>query len=121
MDHRVRTRQLIWAAVVAGLLLPGRSRAEPYLTVRTGAKCSDCHTNLTGGGKRTAAEMGVYFLGELPLSPDVRVGGDSGCPVALRGEKEAAGEAFFTLARNTAARVREEAGKQTAPKIEITD
>jgi hypothetical protein len=50
----MRARQLIGAAyLAAGLLLPAAAGAEPYLTVRTGAKCSDCHSNLTGGGKRT--------------------------------------------------------------------
>ena len=37
-----------------------------------------------GGGERTAAAMGVPFLGGLPLDPEVRIGGDTGNPVALR-------------------------------------
>jgi hypothetical protein len=40
--------------LVAGLVavLAMGASAEPYLTVRNGAKCSDCHSNMTGGGKR---------------------------------------------------------------------
>ena len=50
----MRSRQLIWALLAALVaFVPRLGRAEPYLTVRTGAKCSDCHSNLTGGGKRT--------------------------------------------------------------------
>jgi ATP-binding protein involved in chromosome partitioning len=37
-----------------------------------------------GGGKKTADDMGIRFLGELALDPAVRIGGDSGTPVALR-------------------------------------
>src|SRR6202167_6273502 len=68
-----------------------------------------------GGGRRMAQEMQVYFLAELPLDPQVRVGGDSGNPVASRKD-----EAFLELARNTVARA-EEAAKVEGPKIEITD
>ena len=70
-----------------------------------------------GGGRRTAEQMKVHFLAELALDPQVRIGGDTGNPVALRrGE----GVAFLELARNVAART-EEVAKQEGPKIEISD
>ncbi len=37
-----------------------------------------------GGGKTTAKEMGIKFLGEIPLDPEIRIGGDTGKPVASR-------------------------------------
>src|SRR6516164_268190 len=37
-----------------------------------------------GGGKKTAEQMDVHFLAELPLDPKVRIGGDSGKPIVQR-------------------------------------
>jgi ATP-binding protein involved in chromosome partitioning len=73
-----------------------------------------------GGGRRTADEMKVNFLGELPLNPAVRIGGDTGDPVVLRQNNDPVAEGFLTLARNMVAKVAE-LGDQTGPKIEITD
>jgi len=70
-----------------------------------------------GGGRRTADAMQVHFLGELPLDPQVRVGGDTGKPIVLQ---EGQGEPFLELARNTAARSAE-AAQETGPAIEISD
>ncbi len=83
-------------------------------------ECPHCHERIdvfsTGGGRRTAKEMQVHFLGELPLDPVVRVGGDTGNPVALRAE----GEPFLELARHAVARLAEVA-QQEGPQIEISD
>ena len=82
--------------------------------------CPHCQERIDvfseGGGKRTADEMGVTFLGELPLDPQVRIGGDSGRPIVQRPE----GQAFLELARKVVARG-EEVSRQEGPKIEISD
>ena len=83
--------------------------------------CPHCHERVdvfsTGGGKRTAKEMDVNFLGELPLDPEVRAGGDSGRPIALQVGK---GEAYVQLAKDTLARIAQVGGPK-GPKIEMED
>ena len=83
--------------------------------------CPHCHERIDvfshGGGRRTAAEMQVHFLAELPLDPQVRIGGDTGRPIVLR---KGEGEPYLEMARNAAARC-DEAAKESGPKIEISD
>jgi ATP-binding protein involved in chromosome partitioning len=79
--------------------------------------CPHCNERIDvfshGGGRRTATEMQVHFLAELPLDPQVRIGGDTGKPIVLR-----EGTAFIELAKNVVART-EEVSKEEGPKIEI--
>ncbi|MGH9468457.1 MAG: Mrp/NBP35 family ATP-binding protein [Terriglobales bacterium] len=71
--------------------------------------CPHCHKGVDifshGGGEVTAEKFGVPFLGALPLRPDVRQGGDRGCPVATLGEAHEAAAPFFDVARRLVAAV----------------
>ncbi|MBM3788501.1 MAG: Mrp/NBP35 family ATP-binding protein, partial [Acidobacteria bacterium] len=70
-----------------------------------------------GGGRRTAEAMGIPFLGELPLDPQVRIGGDSGRPAAL--DPMGKGAAFHELARGVAGALA--ASANSGPKITLAD
>jgi ATP-binding protein involved in chromosome partitioning len=83
-------------------------------------ECPHCKQRIDvfshGGGKRTAETMQVHFLGELPLDPAVRIGGDTGNPVTL-GENAAG---FVAIAHEVERRAAEESGKK-GPSIKIED
>ncbi|WP_424003878.1 Mrp/NBP35 family ATP-binding protein [Haloarcula salina] len=67
--------------------------------------CPDCggeHDIFgSGGGHEFADETEMPFLGEVPLDPAVREGGDSGQPLVLDEDSEV-GEAFRDIAARTA-------------------
>jgi ATP-binding protein involved in chromosome partitioning len=73
-----------------------------------------------GGGKRTAHQMKVPFLGEIALDPQVRVGGDSGMPVSAHiGDEDPSGAPFLALAKLLEERASE--SKPGGPSITIED
>jgi ATP-binding protein involved in chromosome partitioning len=51
-----------------------------------------------GGGARTAKQLGVPFLGEIPLDPKVAVGGDAGRPIVTAEPRSAVTEAYLKIA-----------------------
>lgn len=74
----------------------------------------------SGGGRRVAAELGVPLLAELPLDPEVRLGGDTGNPVALRERLDPAAAPYYELAEAVRNRLAE-AKRSTGPEIVIED
>ncbi len=51
-----------------------------------------------GGGRRMAEKFEVPFLGEIPIDPRIRIGGDKGTPIVESIPESAAGKAFFEIA-----------------------
>ena len=87
-------------------------------------KCPHCSEQIDvfskGGGSRTATQMGIEFLGELPLDPVVRIGGDTGHPVATRGPSDERAAAFFDLAKRVVERVAVE-NQAPSPTMTVED
>jgi ATP-binding protein involved in chromosome partitioning len=74
-----------------------------------------------GGGRALAEAAGAPFLGEIPLDPQVRVGGDGGTPVVVSHPDSAVARAFTAVAGAIAARAAEQgaAGPNFIPITEI--
>ena len=60
-----------------------------------------------GGGKRTAEQFGVPFLGSIELDPDIRKGGDSGHPIVMEGEQSPHAKSIFAFTNRVIERTRE--------------
>ena len=58
-----------------------------------------------GGGARTAQELGVPFLGEIPIDAEVVTAGDCGVPIVAKNPNSPAARAFLTMAEAVAARL----------------
>jgi ATP-binding protein involved in chromosome partitioning len=87
-------------------------------------QCPHCDERIdvfsTGGGRRMAADMGAKFLGALPLSPQVRIGGDTGHPVATFGEDDKRAADFYAIAKLVVEGAAE-ASSVAGPTITISD
>jgi len=72
----------------------------------SGFVCSHCGKETEifkkGGGESLAKELGVAFLGGVPLEPGIVSLGDDGKPFCLRSKDSPAGKAFACIADNLA-------------------
>lgn len=59
----------------------------------------------TGGGQRLAQTCAVPFLGQIPMDPAVRVGGDAGTPIVVSQPDSAPARAMRNLAEQIAAQL----------------
>ncbi len=59
----------------------------------------------SGGGQRTAEELGVPLLGGVPLEMPVREGGDSGVPIVVRVPDSVSAQKLRAIAQKIAAQV----------------
>jgi ATP-binding protein involved in chromosome partitioning len=58
-----------------------------------------------GGGEGLATELGVPFIGRIPIYQPIREGGDTGVPLTIGEPDSAATRAFMAAAERTAAQV----------------
>ncbi|HZN57374.1 MAG TPA: Mrp/NBP35 family ATP-binding protein [Planctomycetota bacterium] len=58
-----------------------------------------------GGGKKASEELGVPFLGEIPIDPAVTPGGDRGIPIVVEHPESPAAKAFAAFAKQVAAQL----------------
>jgi len=72
-----------------------------------------------GGAEKTALQLGVPFLGSVPLEPAIREAGDCGKPTALSGEKSPQADALYGFARKVLARVQEISSRAATGVIQI--
>ncbi|MFN2149182.1 MAG: Mrp/NBP35 family ATP-binding protein [Anaerolineales bacterium] len=74
-----------------------------------------------GGGERLAEASGVPFLGQIPMDPAVREGGDQGTPIVVTHPDSPVAKAFVKLAAELAEANSDDEGSLGEVKIEITD
>jgi ATP-binding protein involved in chromosome partitioning len=71
--------------------------------------CPNCHHEADifghGGGERLAEELGVPFLGRVPIYQPIREGSDAGVPLVISEPDSPAARAFMAAAEQTAAQV----------------
>jgi ATP-binding protein involved in chromosome partitioning len=72
-----------------------------------------------GEGAKTATAYGVPILGEIEIDPRIRVGGDTGKPVAAQGESAPAAQSLYRVAKAVSARVEEVAATSGGPAVQI--
>ena len=85
--------------------------------------CPHCNGRIDvfghGEGQQMAKNFGVPFLGEIEIDPQIRIGGDTGKPVASLGEDAPGGKSVYAVARNVIARLEIVNASAGAPVVQI--
>jgi len=85
--------------------------------------CPHCNGRIDvfghGEGQHMAENFGVPFLGEIEIDPQIRIGGDTGKPVASLGEDAPGGKSVYAVARNVIARLEVVNAAAGAPVVQI--
>lgn len=85
--------------------------------------CSHCGQKeeifATGGGKKTADELGVPYIGGIPIYTPIRIGGDIGKPIVVLEPDAEQSKQIRQLTRNMAAQLSINTLSTPTPKIEI--
>jgi ATP-binding protein involved in chromosome partitioning len=71
----------------------------------------------SGGGQELADELGVPLLGQLPLVPALREGGDDGRPIAAVDPESEAAQAFHRIAGRIATELKPK--KVFSPQLRV--
>jgi len=58
-----------------------------------------------GGGQRLATDMGITYLGDVPIDARVRSGGDEGKPILIAAPDSPVAESFRRVAKQVAAQI----------------
>ncbi|RMD99546.1 MAG: DUF971 domain-containing protein [Deltaproteobacteria bacterium] len=58
-----------------------------------------------GGGRKVSAELGLPLLGEIPLDPELVIGGDEGIPIVVRKPDAPAAQAYRSITGKMAAQL----------------
>jgi ATP-binding protein involved in chromosome partitioning len=85
--------------------------------------CPHCNGRIDvfghGEGQHMAKNFGVPFLGEIEIDPQIRIGGDTGKPVASLGEDAPGGKSVYAVARNVITRLEVVNAAAGAPVVQI--
>jgi ATP-binding protein involved in chromosome partitioning len=85
--------------------------------------CPHCNGRIDvfghGEGQHMAKSFGVPFLGEIEIDPQIRIGGDTGKPVASLGEDAPGSKSVYAVARNVIARLEIVNASAGAPVVQI--
>jgi ATP-binding protein involved in chromosome partitioning len=85
--------------------------------------CPHCQSRVDvfghGEGRRVAETYSVPLLGEIEMDAQIRIGGDSGKPVASLGQNAPSARSIYEMARAVSGRVEQARAAGAGPHIEI--